>query len=55
MGHLGVPRLHFAGTLLARPSTVNNDITNYNPATSPIDPGPCAGMPSSLPRWPARF
>ena len=39
MSYLGVPRLHFAGTFLARPSTVNNDINNYDPATSPLDPG----------------
>src|SRR5690349_24558439 len=39
MSYLGVPRLHFAGTFLARPSTVNNDITNYDPSTSPLDPG----------------
>ncbi len=39
MSYLGVPRLHFAGTFLARPSTVNNDITNYDPAQSPLDPG----------------
>ncbi|WP_148597978.1 DUF4198 domain-containing protein [Aquisphaera giovannonii] len=39
MSYLGVPRLHFAGTFLARPSTINNDIANYDPTTSPLDPG----------------
>lgn len=33
MSYLDVPRLHFAGSFIAKPSTVNNTPTNYNPAT----------------------
>jgi len=32
MSYLDVPRLHFAGTFTANPSTINNTPTNYNPA-----------------------
>ena len=32
MSYLDVPRLHFAGTFTADPSTINNTITNYDPA-----------------------
>ncbi|MEA2336071.1 MAG: hypothetical protein QOE82_78 [Thermoanaerobaculia bacterium] len=32
MSYLDVPRLHFAGTFMANPSTINNDSTNYDPA-----------------------
>jgi hypothetical protein len=32
MSYLDVPRLHFAGTFMANPSTINNDSLNYNPA-----------------------
>jgi hypothetical protein len=32
MSYLDVPRLHFAGTFTANPSTINNDPLNYNPA-----------------------
>ena len=31
MSYLDTPRLHFAGTFTADPSTINNDINNYNP------------------------
>ena len=34
MSYLDVPRLHFAGTFIAKPSTVNNTATNFDPATS---------------------
>ena len=33
MSYLDVPRLHFAGSFIAKPSTVNNTPTNYDPAT----------------------
>jgi hypothetical protein len=33
MSYLDVPRLHFSGTFIAKPSTVNNTPTNFNPAT----------------------
>jgi hypothetical protein len=33
MSYLDVPRLHFAGTFIAKPSTVNNTATNFDPAT----------------------
>ena len=33
MSYLDVPRLHFSGTFVAKPSTVNNTATNYDPAT----------------------
>ncbi len=33
MSYLDVPRLHFAGKFIAKPSTVNNTPTNYDPAT----------------------
>ncbi|HWT03132.1 MAG TPA: hypothetical protein VN256_22970 [Pyrinomonadaceae bacterium] len=33
MSYLDVPRLHFAGSFIAKPSTVNNIPTNYDPAT----------------------
>lgn len=45
MSYLDVPRLHFAGTFVANPSTINNDPANYDPAragissTSPTSPG----------------
>ena len=32
MSYLDTPRLHFAGTFTADPSTINNDINNFNPA-----------------------
>lgn len=32
MSYLDVPRLHFAGTFTADPSTINNTIANYDPA-----------------------
>src|ERR1044071_8818894 len=32
MSYLDTPRLHFAGIFTADPSTINNDINNYNPA-----------------------
>ncbi len=41
MSYLDVPRLHFAGTFTANPSTINNTPSNYgyNPAAqNPIDP-----------------
>ena len=31
MSYLDVPRLHFAGTFTANPSTINNTIDNYDP------------------------
>ncbi len=33
MSYLDVPRLHFAGSFIAKPSTINNTPTNYDPAT----------------------
>lgn len=33
MSYLDVPRLHFAGTFIADPSTVNNTPQNFDPAT----------------------
>ncbi|HEV8579327.1 MAG TPA: hypothetical protein VGX68_09620 [Thermoanaerobaculia bacterium] len=43
MSYLDVPRLHFAGTFMANPSTINNTPTNYDPSrvnpSSPISPG----------------
>ncbi|HVQ36444.1 MAG TPA: hypothetical protein VMS31_02870 [Pyrinomonadaceae bacterium] len=33
MSYLDVPRLHFAGSFIAKPSTVNNTPTNFDPAT----------------------
>ncbi|HEY0378750.1 MAG TPA: hypothetical protein VGC87_17675 [Pyrinomonadaceae bacterium] len=32
MSYLDVPRLHFAGSFIAKPSTINNTPTNYDPA-----------------------
>lgn len=40
MSYLDVPRLHFAGTFTANPSTINNDSRNYNynpNSTNPIN------------------
>lgn len=34
MSYLDVPRLHFAGSFTASPSTINNTATNYNPANT---------------------
>ena len=39
MSYLDVPRLHFAGTFIAKPSTVNNTATNFDPATPATPPG----------------
>ena len=39
MSYLDVPRLHFAGTFIAKPSTVNNTATNFDPATPSTRPG----------------
>lgn len=45
MSYLDVPRLHFAGTFMANPPTINNDPTNYDPslvngpATNPTNIG----------------
>ena len=39
MSYLDVPRLHFAGTFIAKPSTVNNTATNFDPATPTTPPG----------------
>ena len=33
MSYLDVPRLHFSGSFIAKPSTVNNTATNFDPAT----------------------
>lgn len=33
MSYLNVPRLHFSGSFIAKPSTVNNTPTNFDPAT----------------------
>jgi hypothetical protein len=39
MSYLDLPRLHFAGFFIADPSTINNDIDNYNePTTGRMDP-----------------
>lgn len=39
MSYLGVPRLHFSGTFIADPSTINNTIDNYNhTADTPMAP-----------------
>ncbi len=38
MSYLDVPRLHFAGTFVAKPSTVNNDPHNFNPQVTNPDP-----------------
>ena len=41
MSYLDVPRLCFAGTFMANPSTINNDATNYNPdLVNPPPPNP---------------
>jgi hypothetical protein len=37
MSYLDVPRLHFTGTFMANPSTINNDPNNYQPVTDPIN------------------
>jgi hypothetical protein len=39
MSYLDVPRLHFTGTFMANPSTINNDPKNYayQPVTNPIN------------------
>ena len=34
MSYLDVPRLHFAGTFIAKPSTVNNTASNFEPAVT---------------------
>jgi hypothetical protein len=39
MSYLDVPRLHFAGAFIAKPSTVNNTPTNFDPATPSTQPG----------------
>jgi hypothetical protein len=38
MSYLDVPRLHFAGTFIAKPSTVNNTASNFEPKVT--DPFP---------------
>lgn len=42
MSYLDVPRLHFAGSFTANPSTLNNTSTNYgyNPVSNPIQLAP---------------
>ena len=42
MSYLDVPRLHFAGSFTANPSTINNTSTNYgyNPVSNPIQLAP---------------
>ena len=34
MSYLDVPRLHFAGTFIAKPSTVNNTASNFEPSVT---------------------
>src|SRR5215211_5092414 len=34
MSYLDVPRLHFAGTFIAKPSTVNNTASNFEPTVT---------------------
>jgi len=37
VSYLDIPRLHFSGTFIANPSTINNTPANYNPAvTNPV-------------------
>src|SRR5437868_3719910 len=38
MSYLDVPRLHFAGSFIAKPSTVNNDPKNFSPQVQPPVP-----------------
>jgi len=38
MSYLDVPRLHFSGTFIAKPSTLNNAPTNFDPANTQPDP-----------------
>lgn len=48
MSYLDVPRLHFAGSFTANPSTINNTSTNYgyNPVSNPIS-SPRRGTPTA--------
>jgi len=39
MSYLDAPRLHFSGSFIAKPSTVNNTATNFDPATPSTPPG----------------
>lgn len=39
MNYLDVPRLHFAGTFIAKPSTLNHHPSRFNPANyNNLDP-----------------
>ena len=38
MSYLDVPRLHFSGTFIANPSTLNNAPSNFDPANTQPDP-----------------
>jgi hypothetical protein len=38
MSYLDVPRLHFSGTFIAKPSTVNNTPQNFDPSVTNPDP-----------------
>ena len=48
MSYLDVPRLHFAGTFIAKPSTVNNTPQNFDPAVT--NPAP-AWNPNGNHAW----
>ena len=50
MSYLDVPRLHFAGTFRADPSTVNNTPQNFDPATS-INPQNAGWNPGGTGQW----
>ena len=38
MSYMGLPRIHFAGTFITKPSTVNNVATNYQVTQDPPNP-----------------
>lgn len=50
MSYLDVPRLHFAGTFIANPSTVNNTPQNFDP-TVPITPQNESWNPNGNHAW----
>src|SRR5258706_4422714 len=50
MSYLDVPRLHFAGTFRADPSTVNNTPQNFDPATG-INPQNDGWNPNGTGQW----
>jgi hypothetical protein len=47
--YLSLPRLHFAGTFVATPSTVNNEVLNFGPQS--INDGNNGFNPEGNGKW----